>query len=151
MCRYDVAKDIANTSAAAANNIPNGCTPIHINLVVILSDASFFIDIFFLFMFNVWLLKVRAIAMDVRSLKVNIVARVFSAYITKMLCLNYLLMHAFYKTRLIFEILASSCSWSWLFTERCLGLIFCYDSISSFWAWFCACSHGGIWISHLSL
>uniref|UniRef100_A0A6N2KEM7 Multiple inositol polyphosphate phosphatase 1 n=1 Tax=Salix viminalis TaxID=40686 RepID=A0A6N2KEM7_SALVM len=31
--RYDVAKDIANTSAAAANNIPNGCTPIHINLV----------------------------------------------------------------------------------------------------------------------
>uniref|UniRef100_A0A3N7FRY3 Multiple inositol polyphosphate phosphatase 1 n=1 Tax=Populus trichocarpa TaxID=3694 RepID=A0A3N7FRY3_POPTR len=31
--RYDVAKDMANTSAVAANNIPNGCTPIHVNLV----------------------------------------------------------------------------------------------------------------------
>ncbi|KAL3578987.1 hypothetical protein D5086_020491 [Populus alba] len=31
--RYDVAKDIANASAVAANNIPNGCTPIHVNLV----------------------------------------------------------------------------------------------------------------------
>ncbi|KAJ6900100.1 hypothetical protein NC652_026289 [Populus alba x Populus x berolinensis] len=31
--RYDVAKDIANASAVAANNIPNGWTPIHVNLV----------------------------------------------------------------------------------------------------------------------
>ncbi|CAK7325916.1 unnamed protein product [Dovyalis caffra] len=31
--RYDVAKDIVNLSVLGASNIPDGCTPIHVNLV----------------------------------------------------------------------------------------------------------------------